>query len=191
MNYWCTDGIDRKIYIDVSLWLLIEWLFPCFHHFLISYFLFPNFPFVVLSLPIDSIAPETALETSHVSAFLQYFKIVHSALKSLAPLSDNCFDLWLPLYGRPFVSKLVMNALCKKWVTSRDKLLASRDNCDTSRDNRDTSRDYSDTSRDNCDTSRDGWVTSRDNDAAYVTPCVCAQLYTGGSLSSPTPMVTS
>ena len=70
-----------------------------------------------------------------------------------------------------------MTALCKKWVTSRDEILASRDNCDTSRDNCDTShdncdasRDYCDTSRDNCDTSRDdlhtlrdSWVTSRDN----------------------------
>ena len=60
------------------------------------------------------------------------------------------------IYGRPFVSKFVMNAFCKKLVTSRDELLASRDNCDTSRDNRDTLRDYCDTScvdlhtRDNC-----------------------------------------
>ena len=30
-------------------------------------------------------------------------------------------------YGRPFVSKLVMTVLCKKWATSRDELLASRD----------------------------------------------------------------
>ena len=39
---------------SVSLWLLIEWLFPHFHHFLISYFLFPNFPvpgFVITHLP--------------------------------------------------------------------------------------------------------------------------------------------
>ena len=42
--------------------------------------------------------------------------------------------LWMPYYRRPFVSKLVMSVLCKKWVTSRDELLASRDNCDTSRD---------------------------------------------------------
>ena len=48
---------------------------------------------------------------------------------------------WERAYGRPFVSKLVMTTLCKKWVTSRDKLLASRDNCDTLRDYCDTSRD--------------------------------------------------
>ena len=59
----------------------------------------------------------------------------------------------LLLYGRPFVSKLVMTTLCKKWVTSCDELL---DNCDTL-------RDYCDTSRDNCDTSHDELHTSRDN----------------------------
>ena len=64
--------------------------------------------------------------------------------------------LWMPYYHRPFVSKLVMSVLCKKWVTSRDELLASRDNCDTS-------RDYCDTSRDNCDTSRDDLHTLRDS----------------------------
>ena len=53
-------------------------------------------------------------------------------------------------YRRPFVSKLVMTTLCKKWVTSRDKLLASRDNCGTSRDYCDTSRDELHTSRDSC-----------------------------------------
>ena len=58
-------------------------------------------------------------------------------------------------YGRPFVSKLVMTTLCKKWVTSRDNYDTLRDYCDTSRDNCDTSRDNCDTSRDNCDTSRD------------------------------------
>ena len=31
-------------------------------------------------------------------------------------------------YGRPFVSKLVMTTLCKKWVTSRDEFHTSRDN---------------------------------------------------------------
>ena len=30
------------------------------------------------------------------------------------------------VYGRPFVSKLVITTLCKKWVTSCDKLLSSR-----------------------------------------------------------------
>ena len=57
---------------------------------------------------------------------------------------------FLGAYGRPFVSKLVMTTLCKKWVTSRDELLTSRDNCDTSCDNCDTSRDELDTSRDSC-----------------------------------------
>ena len=38
-------------------------------------------------------------------------------------------------YGRPFVPKLVMTTLCKKWVISRDKLLPSCDYYDTSRDN--------------------------------------------------------
>ena len=40
--------------IDVSLWLLIDWLFPHFHHFLISYFLLPNFSFLVLSLHVPN-----------------------------------------------------------------------------------------------------------------------------------------
>ena len=65
-------------------------------------------------------------------------------------------------YGRPFVSKLVMTTLCKKWVTLREELLASRDNCDTLRDYYDTSRDNCDTSRDNCATSRDDLYTSSD-----------------------------
>ena len=30
-------------------------------------------------------------------------------------------------YGRPFVSKLVMTTLCKKWVTSRDNFDTLRD----------------------------------------------------------------
>ena len=64
LSNWWTEPIQRTVLtcipwsiyaiiyqIDVSLWLLIEWLFPRFHHFLISYFLFPNFPFLVLSLP--------------------------------------------------------------------------------------------------------------------------------------------
>ena len=46
---------------------------------------------------IDSIATGTGLETSHVSIFLQYYTSVHSALKSLAHLSDDSFDLWLPV----------------------------------------------------------------------------------------------
>ena len=37
-------------------------------------------------------------------------------------------------YGKPFVSKLVMTTLCKKWVTSHDEMHTSRDNFDTLRD---------------------------------------------------------
>ena len=33
------------------------------------------------------------------------------------------FRLMVTLYGRPFVSKLVMTTLCKKWVASRDKFI--------------------------------------------------------------------
>ena len=70
--------------------------------------------------------------------------------------------IFITLYGRPFVSKLVMTTLCKKWVTSRDDCDTSRDDCDTSRDDCDISRDDSDTSRDDCDTSRDNCDASRD-----------------------------
>ena len=47
------------------------------------------------------------------------------------------------MYGRPFVSKLAMTTLCKKWITSRD-------NIDTSLDELHTSRNEFHTSRDNC-----------------------------------------
>ena len=33
---------------DWCITVIIDWLFPRFHHFPISYFLFPNFPFLVL-----------------------------------------------------------------------------------------------------------------------------------------------
>ena len=67
---------------------------------------------------------------------IQYIKI-NITWSLICEYSDNK----TPSYGRPFVSKLEMNAMCKKWVTSRNKLLASRDNCDTSRDDLHTSRD--------------------------------------------------
>ena len=51
-------------------------------------------------------------------------------------------------YGRPFVSKLAMTTLCKKWVTSRD-------NIDTSRNEFRTSRDEFHTPRGNCIASRE------------------------------------
>ena len=66
-------------------------------------------------------------------------------------------------YGRPFVSKLAMTTLCKKWVTSRNKLLSSRDNIDTSRKELHASRDNIDTSREELHTSGNDFHTSREN----------------------------